>query len=41
VLRDLDIDERRFTPREMARFIEQQKQKLQRPAKPVDPPKQT
>ncbi|HTU58587.1 MAG TPA: UvrD-helicase domain-containing protein, partial [Polyangiales bacterium] len=30
-LRDLDIDERRFTPREMARFIEQQKQKLIRP----------
>ncbi|HEX6242792.1 MAG TPA: UvrD-helicase domain-containing protein, partial [Polyangiales bacterium] len=32
VLRDLDIDERRFTPREMARFIEQQKQKLIRPS---------
>ncbi len=31
VLRDLDIDERRFPPREMARFIEQQKQKLIRP----------
>jgi DNA helicase II / ATP-dependent DNA helicase PcrA len=28
VLRDLDIDERRFTPREMARFIDRQKQKL-------------
>jgi DNA helicase-2/ATP-dependent DNA helicase PcrA len=32
VLRDLDIDERRFTPREMSRFIEQQKQKLIRPS---------
>jgi DNA helicase-2/ATP-dependent DNA helicase PcrA len=31
VLRDLDIDERRFTPREMGRFIEQQKQKLMLP----------
>src|SRR6185312_1561165 len=31
VLRDLDIDERRFPPREMARFIEQQKQKLIKP----------
>ncbi|MFT3927393.1 MAG: UvrD-helicase domain-containing protein [Myxococcales bacterium] len=31
VLRDLDIDERRFPPREMARFIEQQKQKLVKP----------
>jgi DNA helicase-2/ATP-dependent DNA helicase PcrA len=31
VLRDLDIDERRFTPREMSRFIEQQKQKLKLP----------
>jgi DNA helicase II / ATP-dependent DNA helicase PcrA len=27
ILRDLDIDERRFTPREMGRFIEQQKQR--------------
>jgi DNA helicase II / ATP-dependent DNA helicase PcrA len=31
ILRDLDIDERRFTPREMGRFIEQQKQKLHLP----------
>jgi DNA helicase-2/ATP-dependent DNA helicase PcrA len=32
VLRDLDIDERRFTPRDMARFIDRQKQKLCTPA---------
>jgi DNA helicase-2/ATP-dependent DNA helicase PcrA len=31
ILRDLDIDERRHGPRDMARFIEQQKQKLKRP----------
>jgi DNA helicase-2/ATP-dependent DNA helicase PcrA len=31
VIRDLDIDERRHPPREMARFIEQQKQKLRKP----------
>jgi DNA helicase-2/ATP-dependent DNA helicase PcrA len=31
VLRDLGIDERRFTPRDMARFIDQQKQKLRTP----------
>jgi DNA helicase-2/ATP-dependent DNA helicase PcrA len=32
VLRDLDLDDRRFSPRDMARFIEQQKQKLKLPA---------
>ena len=32
ILRDLGIDERRFTPREMSRFIESQKQKLIEPA---------
>jgi DNA helicase-2/ATP-dependent DNA helicase PcrA len=31
ILRDLGIDERRFTPRELARFIDRQKQKLHTP----------
>ncbi len=35
ILRDLDLDERRYAPREMARFIEQQKQKLLTPEEVV------